>query len=145
MTARSSHPERTDAARRAAYSDVMHGFAVALARHGLHAKDRARLLRCHRAAAEMAGRRPLFTASGEAAPSGTTWAENWQRAGEAGGIRHLDLDHLTQRPLIHAGMVHVGDLARRVEDGTLLAVPGIGAKRAEEIRAAVNRSPTSVL
>jgi DNA-directed RNA polymerase alpha subunit len=87
----------------------------------------------------------LASVSGPPWWRGTTWAENWQRAGEAGGIRHLGLDHLTRRPLIHAGMVHVGDLARRVEDGTLLAVPGIGAKRAEEIRAAVNQSPTCVL
>jgi hypothetical protein len=141
-----STTDRTeDEAVRAAYACVMDGCRAALAVKGLPLEERARLVRCLRLAARRAGRRPLFTASGEAAPSGTTWAENWQRAGEAGGIRHLGLDHLTRRPLIHAGLVHVGDLARRVEDATLLAVPGIGAKRAEEIRAAVNRSPTSVL
>lgn len=65
----------------------------------------------------------------------------------AGAAQICAAHNLPEPPTARAvvGPVHVGDLARRVEDGTLLAVPGIGAKRAEEIRAAVNRSPTSVL
>lgn len=143
------HQDRTeDDAVRAAYSHVMDGFAAALTRDGLPADERARLLRCHRLAADKAGQRPLVTATEDQRPVAPQPArtsddklkralERSRRAKDVGGIAHLGLHYLTARPLLQAGIVDIHDLARRVEDGTLAAVPGIGAKRLEAIRAAL--------
>ena len=152
------HDHRTEAdAARAAYSVVMDAFEKASAVPGLPADERARLLRCHRHAARLAGRRPLVTATEDHRPVAPQSArtsddqleharERWRRAKDVGGIAHLRLHYLTARPLLHAGLVDIHELAQRLENGTLAAVPGIGPKRLEDIRAALARhgKPTEV-
>lgn len=103
---------------RAAYSCVMDGYADALAHHDLPAAERSRLLDGHRDAARKAGRRPLVAVTEDhrtatSRPAGTG-ADDSKRGRDLGGITHLAVHYLTARPLLHAGIGHIRELAQRV-------------------------------
>jgi hypothetical protein len=63
----------------------------------------------------------------------------WEIANGQGGIGWLHLSRATFNALMGADVLSITQLERRCADGTLTAVRGVGHKRLEEARAALER------